>query len=63
MMRMFQAGSTTTPSGWTRTGRHRIVAPPCTLREVETLETTQDEIRDSLAKIAERLPYPDGNSQ
>ena len=30
-------------------------------REVEALEATQDEIRDSLAKIAERLPFPEGN--
>jgi hypothetical protein len=32
-------------------------------REVETLEVTQDEIRDALAKIAERLPIPDDNAQ
>ena len=32
--------------------------PPAIRREVETLEATQDEIRDSLAKIAERLPNP-----
>jgi hypothetical protein len=30
-------------------------------REVESLETTQDEIRDSLEKIGERLPFPEGN--
>jgi len=35
--------------------------PPDLRREVETLESTQDEIRDSLAKIAERLPFPDDN--
>jgi hypothetical protein len=29
-------------------------------REVESLETTQDEIRDSLDKIGERLPFPEG---
>jgi hypothetical protein len=33
--------------------------PPTVRREVETLEDTQDEIRDSLAKILERLPFPD----
>ena len=38
-------------------------ALPSLKREVETLESTQDEIRDALAKIAERLPYPEGNSQ
>jgi hypothetical protein len=33
--------------------------PPATLRrEVETLESTQEEIRDALARIAERLPSP-----
>ena len=37
--------------------------PPAIRREVETLESTQDEIRDSLAKIAERLPFPEDNSQ
>jgi hypothetical protein len=42
----------------------RAAAPasaPTVRNEVETLESTQDEIRDSLAKIAERLPSPDGN--
>ena len=32
--------------------------PPAIRREVEMLEATQDEIRDALAKIAERLPIP-----
>ncbi len=32
--------------------------PPVLRREVETLEATQEEIRDALAKIAERLPSP-----
>jgi hypothetical protein len=32
-------------------------------QEVESLEASQDEIRDSLAKIAERLPFPDGSGQ
>jgi hypothetical protein len=36
---------------------------PAIRREVETLELTQDEIRDSLAKIAERLPTPEGTPQ
>jgi hypothetical protein len=35
--------------------------PPVLRREIETLEATQDEIRDSLAKIAERLEFPEGN--
>ena len=35
--------------------------PPALRKEVETLEATQDEIRDSLAKIAERLPFPGDN--
>ena len=34
--------------------------PPDLKHEVETLEATQDEIRDSLAKIGERLPFPEG---
>jgi hypothetical protein len=33
-------------------------SPPALRRDVETLEATQDEIRESLAKIAERLPSP-----
>jgi hypothetical protein len=37
--------------------------PPALRREVETLEATQDEIRDSLAKIAERLEAAEDNSQ
>ncbi len=32
-------------------------------QEVESLEASQDEIRDSLAKIAERLPFPDSSNQ
>jgi hypothetical protein len=32
--------------------------PPAVRQEVETLESTQEEIRDALAKIAERLPSP-----
>lgn len=36
---------------------------PALRREVEALEASQDEIRDSLAKIAERLESPDDNPQ
>jgi hypothetical protein len=35
-----------------------VTPPPALKREVETLEATQEEIRDALAKIAERLPNP-----
>jgi len=35
--------------------------PPALRREVEALEASQDEIRDSLAKIAERLENPGDN--
>jgi hypothetical protein len=35
--------------------------PPALRQEVETLEATQDEIRDSLVRIGERLPVPDEN--
>jgi hypothetical protein len=39
--------------------RPAAAAPPPALKhEVETLEATQEEIRDALAKIAERLPNP-----
>jgi hypothetical protein len=34
---------------------------PALRREVEALESTQDEIRDSLAKIAEKLVFPETN--
>jgi hypothetical protein len=37
--------------------------PPAVRREVETLEATQDEIRDALAKIAERLPIPGSSAE
>ncbi|MCA1686524.1 MAG: DUF4175 domain-containing protein, partial [Planctomycetia bacterium] len=37
--------------------------PPALRKEVEALESSQDEIRDSLAKIAERLEPPDDNPQ
>ncbi len=35
--------------------------PPALRQELETLEATQDEIRDSLVKIGERLPVPEVN--
>jgi hypothetical protein len=35
--------------------------PPDLRREVEALEASQDEIRESLAKIAERLENPEDN--
>ena len=49
-------GSTTTRSSSTRPAPPPPVLPPAIRQEVETLEATQDEIRDSLAKIGERLP-------
>ena len=50
----------TTPSWSTRLAPLHQQLPPDLRREVESLESTQDEIRDSLEKIAERLPFPEG---
>jgi hypothetical protein len=61
MVRMIQARLN---DDTVKVDKERIAAaapPPAIRREVETLESTQDEIRDSLAKIAERLPFPEDN--
>jgi hypothetical protein len=61
MVRMIQARLN---DDTVKVDKERIAAaapPPSIRREVETLESTQDEIRDSLAKIAERLPFPEDN--
>jgi hypothetical protein len=60
MVRMIQARLNEDTTGVDKT-RVAVSTSSAPSREVETLETTQDEIRDALAKIAERLPPPDGN--
>ncbi len=58
MVRMIQARLNDDTVGVDKTRLSASTSPPAIRREVETLEATQDEIRDSLAKIAERLPNP-----
>ena len=63
MVRMIQSRLNDDTVGVDKTRPAASTLPPAIRREVETLESTQDEIRDSLAKIAERLPFPEDNSQ
>ena len=61
MVRMLQSRLNDDTVGVDKT-RPAAPALPAALRgEVETLEVTQDEIRDSLANIGERLPFPEDN--
>ena len=59
MVRMIQARLNDDTVGVDKTRPAAATLPPPLRQEVETLEATQDEIRDSLAKIGERLPFPD----
>jgi hypothetical protein len=61
MVRMLQSRLNDDTVGVDKTRPAPPTLPPAVRREVETLEATQEEIRDSLAKIAERLPNPEGN--
>jgi hypothetical protein len=61
MVRMIQARLNDDTVGVDKERAADAAPPPVLRREVETLEATQDEIRDSLAKIAERLPFPEDN--
>jgi hypothetical protein len=58
MVRMIQARLNDDTAGVDKARISASTSAPALRREVETLEATQDEIRDSLAKIAERLPSP-----
>jgi hypothetical protein len=62
MVRMLQARLNDDTVGVDKTRPAASTLPPAFRRDVETLEATQDEIRDSLAKIVERLQFPDDNS-
>ncbi len=59
MVRMLQARLNDDTVGVDKARPPASTLPPAFRRDVETLESTQDEIRDSLAKIAERLPFPE----
>jgi hypothetical protein len=63
MVRMLQARLNDDTVGVDKTRPAASALPPAFRRDVETLESTQDEIRDSLAKIAERLEFPNDNNQ
>jgi hypothetical protein len=58
MVRMIQARLNDDTVGVDKARVGASPSTPALRREVETLEATQDEIRESLAKIAERLPNP-----
>jgi hypothetical protein len=59
MVRMLQARLNDDTIGVDKNRPATSTLPPALKREVETLEAAQDEIRDSLAKIAERLEFPE----
>jgi hypothetical protein len=61
MVRMLQSRLNDDTVGVDKNRPAASTLPPALKREVETLEATQDEIRDSLAKIAERLEFPEDN--
>jgi hypothetical protein len=61
MVRMLQARLNDDVIGVDKTRPEKVDLPPEIRREVEALEATQDEIRESLARIAERLPFPEDN--
>jgi hypothetical protein len=61
MVRMLQARLNDDTIGVDKNRPATSTLAPALKREVETLEATQDEIRDSLAKIAERLEFPEDN--
>jgi hypothetical protein len=63
MVRMLQARLNDDTVGVDKTRPAAASLPPAIRREVEMLEATQDEIRDSLAKMAERLDFPEDISQ
>jgi hypothetical protein len=58
MVRMIQSRLNDDTVGVDKARLAASASPPALRRDVETLEATQDEIRESLAKIAERLPSP-----
>ena len=58
MVRMIQSRLNDDTVGVDKARLAAAASPPAIRRDVETLEATQDEIRESLAKIAERLPSP-----
>jgi hypothetical protein len=61
MVRMIQARLNDDTVGFDKTRVAAATPSPALRSDVETLEAAQDEIRDSLAKIADRLPSPFGN--
>jgi hypothetical protein len=63
MVRMLQARLNDDTVGVDKSRPAPPTLPPAIRREIETLEATQEEIRDSLAKIAERLEFPEDNPQ
>jgi hypothetical protein len=63
MVRMLQARLNDDTIGVDKSRPSAATLPPAVRREVETLEATQDEIRDALAKMAERLDFPEDIQQ
>jgi hypothetical protein len=60
MIRLLQSRLNDDTAGLDHGRSQEAVLPPALRREIEALKSSQEEIRDSLAKIADRLPSPDG---
>jgi hypothetical protein len=63
MVRMLQARLNDDTVGVDKTRPAASNLPPAVRREIEALEATQDEVRESLAKITERLEFPEDDPQ
>jgi hypothetical protein len=63
MVRMIQARLNDDTAGVDKTRVVASLPAPALRSDIETLEATQDEIRDSLAKIADKLPFPLAGNQ
>jgi hypothetical protein len=58
MIRLLQTRLNDDTVGVDKTRPNPSDLPPALRREVEALEASQEEIRDSLSKIAERIEQP-----
>ncbi len=61
MIRLLQSRLNDDTTGVDKGRPQAAILPPALRREIETLKSAQEEIRDSLAKISSRLPSFDGS--
>jgi hypothetical protein len=58
MIRLLQGRLNDDTAGVDKTRPKATDLPPALRREIEALEATQEEVRDSLSKVAERVEQP-----